>query len=88
MSDKSNDLFLTVCNEGRGYEARCRLARIPRQPQGWVLHALAAARKYERDFEDGCTLFTTADILECAVALEEYYLRHVREAEALERIIR
>lgn len=93
MSFASDELALTITSsDGAGYPRHVALARMARYKvtpakarmaaEGWVRVASDAARKWERQFGTmAATKFSTADILQAAVDVADYYAKHLAEME-------
>lgn len=92
MSFASDELALTITSsDGAGYPRHVALARMalnakPERArmaaEGWVRVASDAARNWERQFGTmAATKFSTADILQAAVAVADYYAKHLAEME-------
>ncbi len=88
MTTASHELAITIINEGKNYDDRLKVARYVRATFAatcWTRIAVDGARAYEREFgalDDYGKVFTTEDILLCAVELAEYYAQHIKESDA------
>ncbi len=88
MTIASNDLALTIINDGKGYDDRCRTARLAAYPDSrasnsarrWLDITITGACAYDKQFRSpGESSFSVEDLLLAAVELAEYYAQHITE---------
>ena len=82
LSPEANNLFLSEINEGKRYGRKCAAARLRRPDMRSNIFADCARAQAEEQRWAHRSVFTVRQILEAAIALEEYYAEHIREIDA------